>query len=259
MTDTGPPPPTHTSADGGVTVVDGNGAPVVRLTVEALRLPARELAELVTWTAREAADAVRAAEAHESRSAADALAELKNLRDGLRQEGLQAVIDRKRAEYGADDEDLPPDDPRSMARMGLADQIPTAGLDAAIRILERFQPRPGTPAELVPVTGRATGPDETVTVESTGEYPIAGVLLGIHARELGPEALGKEITETAAKAVADLKERQRAQVDGLGLPLTMEQVDGLPGEMDAYGDKVRGQYEYLRRQHDEIIRRLHGK
>ncbi|MEU5870295.1 hypothetical protein AB0A73_01890 [Glycomyces sp. NPDC047369] len=259
MTDTDPPPPTHTSADGGVTVVDGNGTPVVRLTAEALRLPARELAELVTWTAREAADAVRAAEAHESRSAADALAELKNLRDGLRQDGLQAVIDRKRAEYGADQDDLPPEDPRSMARMGLADHIPTEGLDAAIRILERFQPRPGQPTELVPVTGRAAGPDDAVTVESTGEYPIAGVLLGIHARELGPEALGKEITETAARAIADLKERQRTQIDGLDLPLTMDQVDGLPGEMDAYGDKVRGQYEYLRRQHDDIIRRLHGK
>jgi hypothetical protein len=259
LTDTDHAPPSYTSPDGAVTVVDGNGTPAVRLSADAVRLPARELAELVAWTAREAADAARDAEAHESRSAADALAELKNLRDGLNQDGLEAVIERRRADYDAEQPDLSADDLRSMSRLALGTDFPMAGLDMAIAVLERFGPG-GSGAAAVEddaVVGRADGPEEAVTVESTGRYPIAKVLLGIHARELGPDALAKEITETAAKAIEDLRGKQRDRIDGLGLPLTMDQVDGLPAEMNAYGRKILGQSEFLRRQHDETIRRLH--
>ncbi len=63
MIDTDPTTPAHTSGCGNVTIVDGGGqAPTVRLTVEAVRLPVRDLAELITNTARDAADAARAAQ-----------------------------------------------------------------------------------------------------------------------------------------------------------------------------------------------------
>src|SRR5690606_41101348 len=77
-----------------------------------------------------------------------------------------------------------------------------------------------------------------------------------NTRALVPEALAEEITETAARAADDLKERQRAQIDALGLPLSMDQVDGLPEATKAYGRKTLGQAAYLRQQHDEAIRRL---
>ncbi|GAA2285835.1 hypothetical protein GCM10009853_046060 [Glycomyces scopariae] len=259
MSENDPAPPSYTSACGTVTVVGGAEAPVVHLSADATRLPARDLADLITWTAREAADAARDDQAHESRSAADALAELKNLRDGLRQDGLEAVIERKRTEYGAEQPAADPGDPRTMSRLALGGDFPMAGLDMAIAVLERFGPGGSGAAQVEGegVVGRADGPEEAVTVEATARYPIAKVLLGIHARELGPEALAKEVTETAAKAAADLREQQRARIDGLGLPLSMDQVGGLPAEMNAYGRKILGQSEYLRRQHDDTIRRLH--
>lgn len=255
MTDTDPTSPVYTSACGNVTVLGGaDAAPQVHLTLEAVRLPARDLAELITWTAREAADAARAEGQDGPGSAVDALAKLRSLRDGLRDDGLEAVIERERAGFGTEP-DLAPDDPRTMSRLALGGTYPTAGLDLAISLLERFQP--DGPAATVNLVGRASGPEDAVTVEATGEYPIALVLLGAHARELGPDALAKEITETAAKAGADLRERQAAQIDAMGLPLSMKQVDGLPDEMNAYGRKVLGQSAHLRGQHDDITRRLH--
>lgn len=119
MTDTDPAPPAYTSGCGNVTVVDGGSpTPIVRLATEAVRMPARDLAELITYTARDAADAARAAQAPADSapgSAADALAQLKDLRDSLRENGLKAVIERNRARFGADD-DLPPEDPRVQSR-----------------------------------------------------------------------------------------------------------------------------------------------
>ena len=96
-----------------------------------------------------------------------------------------------------------------------------------------------------------------MTIEATGEYPIARLLLGIHARELGPDALAKEINETAARAAADLRDRQRASIDAMGLPLTMDQVEGLPGEAQAFRRKSLGQANFLLQDHEQQIRRLH--
>lgn len=132
----------------------------------------------------------------------------------------------------------------------------------AIAMLERFQVAQGgrapEPAPDVAV-GTATSPEGDVTVESNGEYPIARLLLGIHARELGPDALAKEINETTARATADLAERQRAGIDAMGLPLTMDQVDGMPAEAQAFARKSIGQAAFLRQDHDEQIRRLRGQ
>ncbi len=132
----------------------------------------------------------------------------------------------------------------------------------AIAMLERFQGAqggqgPGTEPDDAP--GTATGSEGDVTIEATGEYPIARLLLGIHARELGPDALAKEINETAARAAEDLRDRQRASIDAMGLPLTMDQVDGLPGEAQAYARKSIGQAAFLLQDHDEQIRRLRGQ
>lgn len=265
MTDTDPAPPAYTSGCGNVTVVDGGSpTPIVRLATEAVRMPARDLAELITYTARDAADAARAAQAPADSapgSAADALAQLKDLRDSLRENGLKAVIERNRARFGADD-DLPPEDPRVQSRSALSSEYPIGNLDMAIAMLERFQVAQGgrapEPAPDVAV-GTATSPEGDVTVESNGEYPIARLLLGIHARELGPDALAKEINETTARATADLAERQRAGIDAMGLPLTMDQVDGMPAEAQAFARKSIGQAAFLRQDHDEQIRRLRGQ
>ncbi|MFC3492618.1 hypothetical protein [Glycomyces rhizosphaerae] len=262
MTDTDPAPPAYTSGCGNVTIVDGGGpTPTVQLTTEAVRMPVRDLAELITHTARDAADAVRAAADSSPGSVTDALAQLKDLRDGLREDGLNAVIERNRARFGADD-DLPPEDPRVQSRSALSSEYPTANLDMAIAMLERFQgaqggqgPGDGSDEAL----GTATSPEGDVTVEATGEYPIARLLLGIHARELGPDALAKEINKTIALAAEDLSERQRAGIDAMGLPLTMDQVDGMPAEAQAYARKSIGQAAFLRQDHDEQIRRIRGQ
>jgi len=265
VTDTDPLPPTFASGCGNVTIVDGDTpAPTVHLTLEAVRLPVRELAELITSTARDAADAERAAQSVEDvplGSAADALAQLKDLRDGLREDGLNAVIERNRARFGADD-DLPPEDPRVQSRSALSSEYPTGNLDMAIAMLERFQGAQGgqgPESESDDTLGTATSPEGDVTVDATGDYPIARLLLGIHARDLGPDALAKEINETTARAAEDLRERQRASIDAMGLPLTMDQVDGLPDEAQAYARKSIGQAAFLRQDHDEQIRRLRGQ
>lgn len=265
MTDTDPAPPAYTSGCGNVTIVDGGSpTPTVRLTIEAVRMPARDLAELITYTARDAADAARAAQSAADSSpgsVADALAQLKDLRDGLREDGLNAVIERNRARFGAD-EDLPPEDPRVQSRSALSSEYPTGNLDMAIAMLERFRgaqggqgPWDGSDGAI----GTATSPEGDVTVEATGEYPIARLLLGVHARELGPDALAKEIDETTARAAQDLSERQRAGIDAMGLPLTMEQVEGMPAEAQAYARKSIGQAAFLHQDHDDQIRRLRGQ
>jgi hypothetical protein len=265
LTDTDPTPPVYTSGCGNVTVIDGaSPTPTVRLAVDAVRLPARDLAELITYTARDAADAARAVETAAdpfTGSAADALAQLKDLRDGLREEGLNAVIARNRARYGAED-DLPPEDPRVQSRAALSSEYPIGNLDAAIAMLERFQgPQGGTGPQTAQdeTVGTATSPEGDVTVEATGQYPIARLLLGIHARELGPDALAREINDTVERAAADLSERQRAGIDALGLPLTMDQVDGMPDEARAFARKTIGQAAFLRQDHDDQIRRLRGQ
>lgn len=258
MPDTDPSPRVHASDCGRVTVRTADGPrQEVRLTVEAVRMPGRELAELITQTAREAADAL-AAEDPAPGSAADALAELKDLRDGLREQGLNAVIERKRAQYGAD-VDLPAEDPRVQSRSALSGEYPVANLDMAIAVLERFQGPAGAAAAgngLDGITGTATSPEGDVTVETTGAYPIARLLLGIHARDLGPDVLAAEIDATAERARAELQERQRAGIDALGLPLTMEQVDGLPEEAQAFRRKSLGQAAFLLQDHEQQIRRL---
>jgi hypothetical protein len=260
-TDTDPPPPVYTSGCGNVSILDGGSpTPTVRLTLDATRLPARDLAELIADTAREAADAARATQSDDDAplgSAVDALAELKNLRDGIKEGGLNAVIERNRSRFSADD--LPPDDPRVQSRSALSSDYPIANLDMAIAMLERFQgahsgPTPGTEPE--GVVGTATSLEGDVTVEATGQYPIARVLLGIRARTLGPDALAAEINDTTARAAEDLRERQRASIDAMGLPLTMDQIDGLPAEAKQFQRKSLGQAEYLRQDHDEQIRRL---
>jgi hypothetical protein len=262
LTDTDPVPTAHTSECGNVTIVGGGGsAPTVRLTAEAVRLPVRDLAELIACTARDAADAARSAERQGDPGAADALAQLKNLRDGLREDGLNAVIDRNRARFGADD-DLPAEDPRVQSRSALSSEYTSPNLDLAIAMLERFQgPKGGQGPEVEPeeAFGTATNPEEDVTVEATGEYPIARLLLGIHARDLGPDALAEEINETTARAAEDLRERRRASIDAMGLPLTMDQVEGLPAETQTYANKSIGQAAFLLQDHEQQIRRLRGQ
>jgi hypothetical protein len=252
------------SGCGNVIIEAADTAPVVKLRAAAVRLPVRELADLVVYTAREAADARRtAAEDREAglASAADALAELKNLRDGIRAEGLQAVIDRKKADFGAEDT-AAGDDPRTMSRLALnPDAYPTANLDAAIELLERFQSTPSgrpTPLETDADTlvGVATSQDGQVTVESTAAYPIARLLLGLHAREIGPELLAEQITATAKRAVENRDEKQRAHIDAVGLPLTMDQIDDLPGQMGDYARKVSGQAAFLQQDYEQHIRRF---
>ncbi|WP_335992239.1 hypothetical protein [Glycomyces sp. MUSA5-2] len=262
MTDSHPAT-VHTSGCGNVAVEFDGASPVVRLSLDAVRLPVRDLADLVTATARDAADAVRAAQQDEDLpSSADALAELKNLRDGIRGEGLEAVLERKRAEYGAEDPSRSPDDPRSMTGLGLDMQaFPSAGLDMAIALLERFQPTQSagpTPleAEVGGLVATAVSEDEQVTVEATVQYPIARLLLGLHAREMGPELLAEQITATAARAGAELRERQRSGIDALGLPFTQDQIDGFPAQTRAFAKKLTGQAAYLQQDHDQTIKRL---
>lgn len=263
MTDNSLAATTYTSGCGNVTIVSGEAAPTVRLTLDAVRLPVRDLAELITVTACEAADAARAEQTEDEGgygSAAEALEGLKRLRADIQQSGPAAAIERKRTELGAPQPELPPGDPRAQAAATPnAAEFPTGMLDMAIGVLERFGNRPGgLAADLGDhgAVGSATSPEGHVTVRANGEYPIAQLILGNNARKLGPEVLAEEITETAAKAAKDLNERQREQIDGLGLPLSMDQVDSLPEETKAYGHKTLGQAAYLRQQHDETTRRL---
>ncbi|RRS01416.1 hypothetical protein [Glycomyces terrestris] len=264
MTDSQSAAPAYTSGCGNVIIEAADTAPVVKLSAAAVRMPVRELADLIAFTARDAADAMRTDTANQEAglgSAADALAELKNLRDGIRSEGLEAVIQRKGGEFGAEDA-LPADDPRAMSRLALnPGAVSTANLDAAIAMLERFQTTPGgapTPLEgdADAMVGVATSEDGQVTVEATGTYPIARLLLGLHAREMGPDLLAQQITATAERAVANRDERQRAHIDAAGLPLTMEQVEGLPGQIGDYARKVAGQAAFLQQDYQQQIRRF---
>ncbi|MFG3340902.1 YbaB/EbfC family nucleoid-associated protein [Glycomyces sp. NPDC048151] len=263
--------PAYTSACGNVTI-EGGPAPTVRLAHTAVRLPVRQLADLVAGTARAAADTA----ALDTGSTAPALAELRRLRDGLHEEGLAATVERRRAAYDADVFDrndtahldsaifdsaasepaaFDRTDPRATARPATDAAYPTAGLDAAIALLERFEhPHPAEPVE--DATGTATSPDGQVTVEATGRYPIARVVLGPHAREEGPDYLAERITETAARAAADLDKHRSAHIDALGLPFTQDQVEGFPDQMRAYADKITGQAAYLQRHHQDAVRRL---
>src|SRR5690606_3008771 len=126
-----------------------NGAttPTVRLTLDAVRLPERDLAELVVLTARGAADAARTEESSGQEgygSAAEALDGLKRLRDDIRESGPAAAIERQRAELGVPRPDLSPDDPRAQAATTpKTAEFPSGVLDMAIEVLERFGPRQG--------------------------------------------------------------------------------------------------------------------
>jgi hypothetical protein len=175
-----PAPPAYTSGCGNVNIEAGDTAPVVKLSAASVRLPACEIADLIAYTARDAAGAMRTDAADEEAgpgSAVDALAELKNLRDGA---------------------------------------------------------------------------DGQVTVEATGTYPVARLLLGLHAREMGPDLLAEQITETVEHRDA----LQRSHIDAAGLPRTMDQIDGLPGQMSDYARKVSGQAAFLQHDYEQHTRRF---
>ncbi|GAA1688612.1 hypothetical protein GCM10009830_40290 [Glycomyces endophyticus] len=250
-----------TSACGNVTVtVAAGAAPRIDLAAGAERMYTRDLAELVTATAREAAHAAMedALEEGSGPDIGDAIGELEAFRDGIRERGFAAVIAERAA--ALDDEateaDRRPSLPeRPFGGQGLSlDPAGLAALDAALDMWKRFQATPpgtGRGEEPGPV-GRAKSESRLVTVESTLEFPVAEVILSKRALEIGAKALSAELTETAAAAVADLDAKQSAYLTGLGLPVGPDEAKAAVGEAETVAKDGVGLVTDLRHQQDRI-------
>ncbi|WP_112137033.1 hypothetical protein [Glycomyces dulcitolivorans] len=250
-----------TSADGCVTVtVAAGAAPRFELAPAAERMFTRDLAELITFTAREAAhaameDALADGSGPDIGEAIEALTEF---RDGIRERGFAAVI-AERAEAledeAAQEEQRPARQERPFQGKGLAlDPSSLATLDAALDMWKRFQATPpgtGAGEEPGPV-GRAKSESRLVTVESTLEYPVAQVILSKKALEIGARGLSLELTETAAAAVADLDAKQSAYLTGLGLPVGPDEAKAAVSEAERVGKDGVGLVTDLRAQQDRI-------
>ncbi|GAA2319078.1 hypothetical protein GCM10009853_091440 [Glycomyces scopariae] len=250
-----------TSACGNVTVtVAAGAAPRVELAAATERMFTRDLAELVTATAREAAhaameDALAEGSGPDIGEAIDALTEFTA---GIRERGFAAVIAERAAaleDEAAEEEQRPSVPERPFQGAGLSlDPAGLAALDAALDMWKRFQATPpgtGKGEEPGPV-GRAKSESKLVTVEATLEFPLAEVILSKRALEIGAKALSAEITETAAAAVADLDAKQSAYLTGLGLPVGPDEAKAAVGEAETVSRDGVGLVTDLRAQQDRI-------
>ncbi|RRR98261.1 hypothetical protein [Glycomyces terrestris] len=207
-----------TSDCGSVTVTVAPGAaPRIELTAAAERMFTRDLAELVTDTARKAAEALD--DEPEGPRVEEAAEMLAAFAGDLRERGVGALLERRKAFEDDDPEERPrPADP-GRAKLAL-DPAAVAMLDDVLELWKRSERlAPGTKDgdEHAPV-GRARSESKLVTVESTLAYPVSQVILSKRALEIGAKGLSLELTETAAAAVADRDAKQGPYFDALGLP-----------------------------------------
>lgn len=264
MSDTNPGERSLTSACGRVTVtVAPGGPPKVELFPGAERMFSHDLADLVAQTARDAAQAAyaEAPVPTETPSLQDALAHLSGLRDDFQQHGLDATLERRRAEAAPDEERHAPQDGfTGTVRLELHPAVMET-LNASITLLERFGTAPpgngGADAVESPV-GKATSESRLVTIESTMEYPIATVWLSKRAPEIGPKSLGAEITETAAAAAADLAGKQNDYFTDLGIPLGPDDIALIAAENRSRGERAVADIEHVDQQREELDRRFNA-
>jgi hypothetical protein len=210
-----------TSACGNVTVTVAFGAaPRIELTAGAERMFTRDLADLITATARAAAEA--AAEPAEGPGVDEATAMLTEFTGDLRARGFAAILERRK-DFEAEDAETGEDRPRPANPAGAKLAVDPAAIEALESVLalwKRSEERaPGTAAgdEHAPV-GRAKSESKLVTIESTLDYPVASVVLSKRALDIGAKGLSAELTETAAAAAADRDAKQGAYFEDLGLP-----------------------------------------
>lgn len=262
MSDSSPGERSLTSACGRVTVTVALGAPPkVELAPGAERMFSHDLADLVTHTARAATDAAlaEAPEPAAAPSIEDTIAELSGLREDLQNHDLATALERRRAAFSpAEDRPAPQDGFTGPAKLELHPAVMET-IEASLRLLERFGTAPpggGGKDEVEPPIGKATNEARTVTIESTLEQPIASVWLGKRATEIGPKALGAELTETAAAAAADLAGKQNGYFTDLGIPLGPDDIALIAEENRARGDQAVEDIEHINRQREELERRF---
>jgi len=245
---------------GNVTVTISHGTvPKVELAKGATALFPRDLAELVTKTARDAADAALAdATQPQAPSIDDALQALTAFRDGLRDNGFAATLAERRPppDPSAPQLDRPPKGPK----LALPPEA-LAGLDTALELLHRYQAEPpgtGKGAEAELPTGRAKSQGGLATVEATFAHPVAAVTLSRHACELGAKALESQINEAAAAAAVDLARQQDGYLAKLGVPIDGEEASTVADRSERLGadgvelaETARGQHERLTRMFTE--------
>jgi DNA-binding protein YbaB len=95
-----------------------------------------------------------------------------------------------------------------MQRSGLADSL-VARMVAQRDLLQEMDERCSS------ISGHATSPDESVSVEVDGMGAMTGLWLEPHALELEPDILAKLIVDTAAAAAQVANDRQNVVVEEL--------------------------------------------
>ncbi|MEU6858025.1 hypothetical protein AB0B28_03990 [Glycomyces sp. NPDC046736] len=220
-----------------------------------------DLSELVEQTARAAADAANAEAPVPAGvpSIADAITEISRLRDDLEGEGLHATLERRRAEVAPEDvQPAPQDAIAGTAKLELHPAVMET-LNASLKLLERFNTAPpggGGKGDLEVPVGKASHESKLVTIEATMEHPIASVWLSKRAMEIGPKALGAQITETAAAAAEDLAGKTNGYFTDLGLPLGPDDIAAVADENRARGDQALADIEHINQQRADLERRL---
>ncbi|GAB3649323.1 hypothetical protein GCM10028833_16830 [Glycomyces tarimensis] len=254
----------HTSDCGNVTVtVSEASAPAIELAEGAVRMFARDLAELVTATARAAADGYMAEATTEADAPSidDTIAQLERLRGSLDDDGLIATLDAQRA-ASEDPEERAAREERNfegVPHLALPQSVVDT-LGSTIEVLKRLgggPAGPGSGAEIEQPVGRAMSPSKLVSVEAAPGYPIATVSLSKRACEIGPRALAAEIETAAAAAVEDLASRQDEFFTGMGLPIGPGDVTQLSQEVKGLGAQAQTDMTTIQRHAEDMTRLLY--
>jgi hypothetical protein len=261
LTDAEPGECSTTSPCGNVTVTIVEGrAPEVELAKAATGLFPRDLAELITATARQAADAARAeAPQPETPSIGDALDTLAAFRDRIRDNGYAAVL-QQRSQLDPEAEPAPPQGDRAARGPKLAlPPIALETLDNAIGLWQKYLAAPpgtgkGTEHELP--TGRGKSEGRLATVDATFAYPIADVILSRHACELGPRALESQINEAVALAAKDLARQQGGYMNRLGVPIDPDEASAAAAAGEQLGAEGVSLVETARMQQERLTRQF---
>lgn len=246
-----------TSECGNVTVTVASGvAPRIHLAAGAERMFTRDLAELITETARKAAESANADARPEGPGVDEAAELLAAFAGDLRARGFGAIMERRKAFLEEDD---PEDRPRPVNPAGTklaVDPAAIAALDDVLALWKRCQSEaPGTKTgdEYAPV-GRAKSESKLVTIESTLAYPVAQVVLSKRALEIGAKGLSAELTATAAAAVADRDAKQDAYFDRLGLPYAPGEAKEVLDRGNALNAEGLALVRQIRESQDRITR-----
>ena len=236
---------TFTDIDEYVTLRCRDDAIVVEVSVTGFRQPPGEIARRIVETA----ERLPRPEAEAESTLAESLAAISDLREAMASGGFAAFAAMARQRLGLDNV------PSTLAAAPEHDRALADHLGGVVHTLRETAAATSEP-ETEPIFAEAATPEGDVVVVSASDRTIAEVRLGIEARQRGVEGLGEALTETVARARAELRARSEERVRGQLPDELRETIDTGPAATEAFARDGSVFLENTREIGDDMKRRI---